>query len=365
MDELVKVISSLKRAFIVFGFIAIIISIIYIQGTIVRVFLLSFTSIIIAVFLKWLADILMRYIHLRYSLALLIVITVLMGLFVLLLMIAGPSFATQLEHLSSLIVKAAYVIKEKLEQYDWGRKLISEVTRPGTYFSVGASFIGNIPAMIGKIFDVLGDLIFMILMGIFLALEPKLYTENIIRLFYPSKRDQIRELLYAISLSMRNWLLARFYAMAIVGVFTIIGLEIAGVPLPVLLGIIAGLATFVPFIGAILSAIPAILVGFTVSPVMPLWVIVIFLIVHLIEDIITPFIQQQIAFLPPALLISSQILFTIIGGTLGLLMSAPITLVVILAIQVLYLKGYLKEEFTLLGLKKEKNTANKIISAKK
>lgn len=360
MDEITKAISSLKRAFVVFGLLALTVAITYVQGTIIRVFILYCTSIVIAVLLKWFTDIIVQYIHLRYSIALLIVIAILTGLLVLLCLIAGPSFTTQLQNLSTLISKAIVSIRDKLDNYDWGQKILSQA-KPNNFFSMGVGFLGNISQMIGKIFDAFGEAIFVLLMGIFLALEPNLYVENIVRLFYPSKREQKKELIDAIYVSMCNWLLTRFIAMVIVGVFTIIGLEIARVPLPFLLGIIAGLFTFIPFVGAILSAIPAILVGFTISPSRSLWVILIYLIVHFIEDIITPVIQEKVASLPPALLLSTQILFTIIGGPIGLLISAPITLVIILAIQVLYLKGHLNEKVSLLGLySKSKNQHKKM-----
>jgi predicted PurR-regulated permease PerM len=279
-----------------------------------------------------------------------IVILVIIGLVVLFGMVSGPSFSRQVQHLSTLLVKATHSMRAYLEQYSWGSHLIEQLSQPNNILSMSASgILGNITKIFERTFQFLGEAIFVGLMGIFLAIEPDLYYRNTVRLFFPSRRSHIDEVFQAINISMRKWFLGRFISMALITVLTIIGLAIIGMPLPVLLGIMAGILTFIPFLGPILSSVPAILVAFTVSPEMVFWVVVIYVAAHLIDDFSSPVIQQHVAFLPPALLVSSQILLTMIGGALGLFFAAPLTLTVIIVIQVLYFREYLGEQVTILG----------------
>lgn len=350
MDELVQTIKSLKRVFIIFGVLAIVVAVIYVQGTIIHAFLLYYSSIVIAVLLKWFADLLKQVIPVSYKASLAIVILLILGAIVLFWVLSGPSFSIQVQHLSTLLLKATQSMRAYFEKYSWGHQLIDQVSQPNNILNMGVSgIIGNITKVFEKTFEVVGEIIFVSLMGIFLALEPELYYRSSVRLFLPSRRGHVEEVLQAINISMRKWLLGRFISMILITILTIIGLAIVGVPLPVLLGIIAGVLTFIPFLGPIISSIPAILVAFTIRPSMVIWVIVIYLVAHLVDNITTPVIQQRVTFLPPALLVSAQILLTMVGGPLGLLFAAPITLTVIIIIQVLYFREYLGEKVTILG----------------
>jgi predicted PurR-regulated permease PerM len=350
LDELVQTLKSLKRVFITFGVLAIIVAIIYVQGTITHAFLLYYSSIVIAVLLKWLADLLKQVIPVSYKLSLAIVIFVIVGSIVLFWVLSGPSFSKQVQNLAVLLTKATKSMRAYFEQYSWGHRLIDQVSQPNNFFNMGVSgIIGNITKFFETTFEFIGEAIFVSLMGIFLALEPELYYRSAVRLFLPSRRAHVEEVFQAINISMQKWLLGRFISMLLITVLTITGLAIVGVPLPVLLGIIAGVLTFIPFLGPILSSIPAILVAFTVSPTMVLWVVLIYLLAHLVDNITTPVIQQRVTFLPPALLVSAQIILTMVGGPLGLLFAAPITLTVIIVIQVLYFREYLGEKVTILG----------------
>jgi predicted PurR-regulated permease PerM len=98
--------------------------------------------------------------------------------------------------------------------------------------------------------------------------------------------------------------------------------------------------------------IPAILVALSTRPILAVWVIVIFIGTHIVEDIAAPLIQQKISSVPPALLISAQIFLTFIGGFLGLLLAEPLCLLTIVTVQIVYVKGILGEDIPVLGEKR-------------
>ncbi|MBW3599182.1 MAG: AI-2E family transporter, partial [Planctomycetes bacterium] len=117
----------------------------------------------------------------------------------------------------------------------------------------------------------------------------------------------------------------RLASMAVVGVLTAVGLLVLGVPLALGLAILAALLSFVPFLGPVVSAVPAVLVAFVESPTLALWVVGLYGAVQLVETyLVTPFIQQRAVSLPPSALLAAQILMGIMGGILGILLATPL-----------------------------------------
>ncbi|MEJ7698536.1 MAG: AI-2E family transporter [Pyrinomonadaceae bacterium] len=127
-------------------------------------------------------------------------------------------------------------------------------------------------------------------------------------------RKRVREILYEIGETLSWWLIGKGASMLFIGVLTWIGLYIIGVPLALTLGLIAGLFSFVPNFGPILSAVPAILLAFIDSPTSALYVLILFVVVQLIEsNLLTPMIERRTVELPPVLTIASQLALTTSG----------------------------------------------------
>lgn len=106
--------------------------------------------------------------------------------------------------------------------------------------------------------------------------------------------------------------------MLLIGVLTTVGLWIIGIELALVLGVIAGLLSFIPNIGPILAIIPAVLLASLEGTETVLWVVALYMGVQAIESWwLTPWLQHRIVEMPPALTISIQILFGLLAGTLG------------------------------------------------
>jgi predicted PurR-regulated permease PerM len=135
--------------------------------------------------------------------------------------------------------------------------------------------------------------------------------------------------------------------MIFIGLLTWIGLSILGVPLALTLGLIAGLLSFIPNFGPILSALPALLLAFIESPRSALYVGGLYILVQLIEsNIVTPLIEKETVELPPALTIMFQLSLAVLVGGLGLVLATPLLAVIMVLVQMVYIEDVLGDRNT-------------------
>jgi predicted PurR-regulated permease PerM len=121
--------------------------------------------------------------------------------------------------------------------------------------------------------------------------------------------------------------------MAFVGLFTGIGLELLRVPGALGLGIVAGVLTFVEYLGAVVSAIPAVFIAFTIGWTETVWVILVYLVVHIVEGyVLTPLIARAAVRIPPAYTLAGQIALGGLFGVLGLTFATPLAVVVVVLV---------------------------------
>jgi predicted PurR-regulated permease PerM len=114
------------------------------------------------------------------------------------------------------------------------------------------------------------------------------------------------------------------------------------------LGLIAAVLSFIPSLGPIISVIPAIMLGLTISPMMGLWVALLYLGVQILEaNLITPLIQRRAISLPPAFVLASELLMGLLLGGAGLAFATPLTAVILVLVNMLYIEDYLKEKGSL------------------
>lgn len=183
------------------------------------------------------------------------------------------------------------------------------------------------------------SVVMVLFLGLYLSTGPELYTDLFLSFFAEPKRRRVARLLEATASALRWWLAGQFIAMAAVGAITTVGLLIIGAPMAISLGVIAMLLTFVPYVGAIVSAIPAVLLAFTKSGDMALYVVLVYLIAHVVEGyIIVPMIQHRLVYLPPAMILATQFLMQAFAGTVGVTFATPLMVVAMVFIKRLYFK---------------------------
>lgn len=177
------------------------------------------------------------------------------------------------------------------------------------------------------------------MVSFYLAWGGRGYMKAYLRLFPPEHRDTGRELANALYTALPWWLVGRVASMAAVSLLTTIGLVLLGVPLALVLGVIAGLFSFVPILGPIASVVPAGLVALQSAPDKIFWVLGLYAAVQLLEsNLITPHIQQRVASVPPVLLISGQLVMGVLAGIAGIMFSTPLVLALLITVQIVYVQ---------------------------
>lgn len=185
----------------------------------------------------------------------------------------------------------------------------------------------------------LSGLAIVLVGGLYLAAQPTLYAGGLLRLFPASTQHRAAETLDAISTSLRNWLKGQALGMLFVGFGTGLGLWLVGVPAAWAIGLVAGLAEFVPYAGVILAGIPAVVLAFGQSTSTGLWTIGVLIAVQQLQgNLVMPLLQNRMVDLPPAITIFGIIAAGILFGVAGVLLATPLTIVVLVLVRRLYLE---------------------------
>jgi predicted PurR-regulated permease PerM len=187
---------------------------------------------------------------------------------------------------------------------------------------------------------VAAGLFLILVLAIYVGADPGLYHAGLMRLFPHGARDQAGVVLTRIATVLRRWLVTQLVAMVVIGVVSTVTLLLLGVKAAVALGVIAGLLEFVPTVGPILAAVPAIAMGFLDSPEKALTVGLAYLVIQQLEGhVLIPILMKEGMDLPPALTIVTQAVMALLFGFLGLMVAVPLLAVVIVPVKLLYIAG--------------------------
>jgi predicted PurR-regulated permease PerM len=200
----------------------------------------------------------------------------------------------------------------------------------------------------------------MIAAGVFLAIEPDRYRKNFLGLIPPARRERFDAVLSALADALRRWLLGRLVVMASIGVMSSLGLWALGIDAPFALGLTGAILTFIPFVGAGMAAAPGMLIGFLQDPAKVVLVGLLFWAVHFIEGtFITPYVQDESVDVPPVLSIFSTVVFALLLGPIGVILAAPMTVVLIVLVDQLYIVDVLKDQPAETGRRAARRRARK------
>jgi predicted PurR-regulated permease PerM len=226
----------------------------------------------------------------------------------------------------------------------WGHAIFARLSPSGAVQSHIAVYAGSVAT------STLGGLattFVLIATALYFAISPGLYIDGLVRLFPLPYRPRARDVLLDIGETLQWWSLGQLIDMSVVGVLTGIGLFILGVPLALALAVLAGLFTFVPYFGAIIAAVPAMLVALTVSWQDSLWVLAIFLGCHSIEGyVVSPLVQRRTVDLPPAASILSMTILGTIFGPLGVILGTPFAAALLVTVREVYVADVLGDSQT-------------------
>ncbi len=211
--------------------------------------------------------------------------------------------------------------------------------------SIGKRLSGEFSNAVTVTISTLADAFLIAIIGFYLAFTPSAYQQALVRLVPKNRRQRIDDLLCEVGIVLRRWLVGRGLSMTAVGVGSVLGLSLLNVPFALLLGLIAGLLTFIPYLGAILSAVPAILVAALQGIDIAFYTAGIYLGLHILEGyILAPLIQRRAVSLAPGFLLIAQTLGFAIAGTFGMMVAAPIALSIQVFVQALYIEDVLGDQ---------------------
>jgi len=179
----------------------------------------------------------------------------------------------------------------------------------------------------------------ILIMAVFLAWRPELYREMVIHMVAPAIRPKVARVYDETGGSLKTWVLGKAVTMLMVGIGTWIGLELFGIPGALALATFAGLLEFVPTLGPIVAAIPAIMAAFLVSPSTAAWVALFYFALQQVQSGITvPLIERRAVNIPPAALLVWQVMLSVGFGILGLFVATPLLAIVLTASRILYME---------------------------
>jgi predicted PurR-regulated permease PerM len=336
-----------KRTLIVVAAAAAIVVLLLMLWQVAQILLLIFASMLLALFLRSSAVTISDNTALTVNASLILVVLVLAGGFALIASLYGPDIATDFYQLTLQLPSTIDRMRDSLGQYEWAPAVLDAMARVG-HALTNPQQLGRIAGVFSTAFGALGSSLIVIVLGLYFAVEPKTYIDGVVRLFPQSRRGRVYEAFDRIGHALRWWLLSRLVSMVAVGILTVIGLVVLGMPLAFILALVAAILDFIPHIGPILATVPAVMVGLAQDGSTVLYVIILYTVIQGLESyLLTPYIQRQMISIAPAWLLAAQLVLGAGFGILGFLLAPPLAVVVMVLVQMFYVRDVLGEKMEL------------------
>ncbi|MCZ0960116.1 AI-2E family transporter [Paracoccus benzoatiresistens] len=262
---------------------------------------------------------------------------------------AGPSISGQFRQLIGSLPDAWKQIEDWLGQSSIGQFLERRIE--DAQANGGGGEGGDLPTVFSyltgtltTVFGGVANLVLLITVAIFLALDAPMYRAGALRLVPPSYRARAGQIADELARALARWMGGQALDMAVVALVTGVGLWLLGVPLALVLGLIAGLTNIIPVVGPFMSGIPAVLFALTQGFDLAIYVALLFVLVQQAEgNLLMPLIQRYAADLPPALTVLAILAFGSLFGFAGIVLATPLLLVSIILVKRIYVEDVLDD----------------------
>ncbi|WP_347137839.1 AI-2E family transporter [Paracoccus sp. SSK6] len=312
-----------------------------------NVLLLGFGAILIAIALRAGAAFLHRRLGLGFKPGVLLSALAAMGAIAGIVVWAGPAISDQFRQLIASLPGAWDQVSDWLGNSPAGQFLERRIE--DAQAGAGSGQGGGVPSVFSyvtgtltTVFGSIANLVLLVTVAIFLALDAPLYRGGALRLVAPSYRARAGRIADEMARALARWMGGQALDMVLVALVTGLGLWLLGVPLALVLGLIAGLTNIVPVVGPFVSGIPAVLFALTQGFDMAIYVALLFVVVQQVEgNLLMPLIQRYAAHLPPALTVLAILAFGSLFGFAGIVLATPLLLVSIILVKRIYVEDVL------------------------
>ena len=263
--------------------------------------------------------------RMSFASALTFAVLVPLGLIVAIFTLFGSLMTDQFADLVKDLPAAVAQVEGYLRGNEFGRAVLA---RAGGLVPDSATIVNFFSAGLGYVGSALSGLAVIIIAGVYLAAQPRLYARGILNLVPADARSRVVNVISACVGSLNAWLKAQGLGMLFVGISTSIALTVIGVPSGAALGLVGGLCEFVPYLGVIVVTIPALILGFAEGTTTGIWTAVALATIQFVQgNFVLPMVQSRFADLPPALTIFALIAAGVLLGPLGVILAVPMTVV--------------------------------------
>ena len=306
-----------------------------------HVLVVAFAAVVIATLLVGAGGLARRLLPLGHRAAVTAAGLTIMAAIGLILWAAWPQLSAQSVNLLEQLNSSLSYLREQTG-LDMPESLSELLDSSGGLLS---SIWHNVTALAGTLLSAVTGLILVVMAGVFLAVDPKLYRDGLVLLVPEPHHDQFRSALDRSGRGLRLWLLAKLISMSIIGVLVGLGAWAIGLPSPLALGLVAGLLEFVPLIGPFLGAIPGLLIAFSQGWSSLVWAMLLYALVQQLEsNLITPAVLRKAVSVPPALFMLSVLAMGSLFGVVGVILSGPLTVTAFVLVRAIYIEDILGEE---------------------
>ncbi|MFI5290427.1 MAG: AI-2E family transporter [Polyangia bacterium] len=292
------------------------------------VLLLGFLAVVLATVLRFPIDLLSRWI--KRGIAVLITFAAFVGLLVAIGFLVAPRLQSQLEQLPGEIASARdqiadWWLKKTGDPGAAAQKLARQAPEQAVQHALPIAYSAA---------EMVSAAVGITVLAFFLAAEGDDVRRSLCRLV-PLKYEQDFEAGWRrAGAALRHWTVGIAVSMTIMGVLTGLGLWIAGVRTPFLLGLVTFFGTFIPYLGALASAIPGLAVALSQSPRRMFWALIVYLLVHHVEGyVVQPMVMRRAARLTPSLLLLWEAVMGAVFGLAGVVVATPLLAVVYALVQ--------------------------------
>ncbi len=318
-DPLIRI--ELKRASVWFGLGLVILAVIFLAQPL----LLILGGVVFAAMLDGGTRLLGRVLPIGRGWRLLIVSLAALAGLAGTVWLAGVQLSNQAATLRDIVTLQVNRLLEYGATYGLGLESI----QPQQVIEQAMSSLGQLTSAVSSVLGGLTNLVMIVVIGLFIAAEPNLYERGIAWMLPSGSRERFYRTSDRMGFTLRRLMAGRLLGMVVEGVGTWLLLLAGGVPMAALLGLLTGILAFLPNIGAIISGVLIVLVGFSAGVNTGLWAIAVYVIVQVVDGyLIVTYVARKTVDLAPALVLGAQLIFGALFGLLGLALADPIVAMV-------------------------------------